>query len=72
MSNNEIKGSVNNIVAGNNILVNAGISNTFVRSDASSFSPLASKAFYINTTNGVGINTPNPQVKFDSNGPVKI
>jgi len=76
MSNNEIIGNHDsNIVAGNNIKIGPNVSDTFVWSDASSFalsSPLQSNAFYMNTQGGVGINTNNPQVIFDSYGPVKF
>jgi len=39
---------------------------------ASRFAPTASRAFYINTQGGVGINTDNPQVIFDSYGAVQL
>jgi hypothetical protein len=73
MSNNIIHRGTNTIVAGSNIMVPFLVENVFVWSDsATGFSPDKSNAFYINTQNGVGINTPNPQTIFDSNGAVKI
>ena len=73
MKNNTIKGGTNNIIAGQNVMIPDTVSNVFVRSDSTTaFSPTASGAFYVNTTNGVGINEPNPQTRFDSKGAVKF
>jgi hypothetical protein len=74
MKNNTISGGTNNIVAGSKITIPANVSNTFVWSDTvnTEFSPTDSGAFYVNTTNGVGINETNPQVLFDSKGAVKF
>jgi hypothetical protein len=75
MTNNTISGGTNNIIAGSNIIISGGISNTFVWSDLADnqhFSPTTSGAFYINTKNGVGINETNPQTRFDSKGAVKL
>jgi hypothetical protein len=77
MKNNTISGGTNNIIAGSNITISSGISNTFIWSDLGSgdkeyFEPTTSGAFYINTKNGVGINETNPQTRFDSKGAVKL
>ena len=73
MKNNRIEGGENNIIAGSNVRIGSGISNTFVWSDTNTgFTPQASGAFYINTTKGVGINEPNPATRFDSKGAVKF
>ena len=74
MRNNTISGGSNNIIAGSNVTISGGVSNTFVWSDDpnQTFSPGASGAFYIDTHSGVGVNTTNPAVTFDSNGAVKF
>ena len=70
MNGNKIIAGENNIVAGSNITV-SNVSNTFVRSN-SAFSPQVGNAFYANATNGVGINTTDPKVAFDSYGAVQF
>lgn len=65
MKNNNISNGENNIIAGQNVRI-SGLSNTFVRSDTD-FQPTAGNAFYIQATNGVGINNNNPQSAFDTN-----